>query len=41
MVEKMTPDYWPANTRVQMCKVPWDDAYRDIVVFDDVDEQEA
>jgi hypothetical protein len=41
MAEKMTPDYWPANTRVQMCKVPWDDAYRDIVVFDNMDKQDA
>ena len=25
---------WPTGTRVQLCQVPWDSAYRDVVAFD-------
>lgn len=41
MFEHMVSDYWPANTRVQLCKVPMDNMYRDVVVFDTPQEKDA
>lgn len=26
-------DYWPINTKVELCQVPWDNSYKDIVIF--------
>lgn len=26
-------DYWPVNTKVELCQVPWDNSYKDIVIF--------
>lgn len=40
-MDYMRPDYWPANTRVELCKVPWDASYRDVVIFDDKDDRDT
>lgn len=34
-------ELWTANTKLEFCNVPWDNAYRDVVRFKDVAAQQA
>lgn len=37
----LTPNTWPVGTEVTLMQVPWDANYRDIVVWDDVQQRNA
>lgn len=37
----VTYEYWPPNTSFQLCNVPWDSSYRDIVKFDSTSARDA
>lgn len=37
----ITSDWWPAGSRVKLVRVNWDSSYRDVVIFDSVDERNA
>lgn len=39
--QKLTPDTWPVGTEVTLMQVPWDANYRDIVIWDDVQQRNA
>lgn len=39
--QKLTPNTWPVGTEVTLMQVPWDANYRDIVVWDDVQQRNA
>lgn len=39
--QKLTPDTWPVGTEVMLMQVPWDANYRDIVIWDDVQQRNA
>lgn len=40
-LQKLTPDTWPVGTEVTLMQVPWDANYRDIVIWDDVQQRNA
>ena len=40
-VQKLTPNTWPVGTEVTLMQVPWDGNYRDIVIWDDVQQRNA
>lgn len=35
----ITSDWWPAGSRVKLLRVNWDSSYRDVVIFDSVDDR--
>lgn len=37
----LTPNTWPVGTEVTLMQVPWDANYRDIVIWDDVQQRNA
>lgn len=37
----ITSDWWPAGSRVKLMRVNWDSSYRDVVIFDSVDDRNA
>lgn len=37
--QKLTPNTWPVGTEVTLMQVPWDANYRDIVIWDDVQQR--
>ena len=37
----VTYEFWPPNTSFQLCNVPWDSSYRDIVKFDNTSVRDA
>lgn len=37
--QKLTPNTWPVGTEVTLIQVPWDANYRDIVIWDDVQQR--
>ena len=39
--QKLTPNTWPVGTEVTLMQVPWDANYRDIVIWDDVQQRNA
>lgn len=39
--QKLTPGTWPVGTEVTLMQVPWDANYRDIVIWDDVQQRNA
>ena len=39
--QKLTPNTWPVGTEVTLMQVPWDADYRDIVIWDDVQQRDA
>lgn len=39
--QKLTPNTWPVGTEVALMQVPWDANYRDIVIWDDVQQRNA
>lgn len=39
--QKLTPNTWPVGTEVTLMQVPWDANYRDIVIWDDVQQRDA
>ena len=39
--QKLTPNTWPVGTEVTLMQVPWDVNYRDIVIWDDVQQRNA
>lgn len=39
--QKLTPNTWPVGTEVMLMQVPWDANYRDIVIWDDVQQRNA
>lgn len=39
--QKLTPNTWPVGTEVTLMQVPWDAGYRDIVIWDDVQQRNA
>lgn len=40
-LQKLTPNTWPVGTEVTLMQVPWDANYRDIVIWDDVQQRNA
>lgn len=38
-LQKLTPNTWPVGTEVTLMQVPWDANYRDIVIWDDVQQR--
>lgn len=39
--QKLTPNTWPVGTEVTLMQVPWDANYRDIVIWDDMQQRNA
>lgn len=39
--QKLTPNTWPVGTEVTLMQVPWDANYRDVVIWDDVQQRNA
>ena len=39
--QKLTPNTWPVGTEVTLMQVPWDANYRDIVIWDDVQQRNS
>lgn len=39
--QKLTPNTWPVGTEVTLMQVPWDANYRDIVIWDDIQQRNA
>lgn len=39
--QKLTPNTWPVGTEVTLMQVPWDANYRDIVIWDNVQQRNA
>ena len=39
--QQLTPNTWPVGTEVTLMQVPWDANYRDIVIWDDVQQRNA
>ena len=39
--QKLTPNTWPVGTEVTLMQVPWDANYRDIIIWDDVQQRNA
>ena len=39
--QKLTPNTWPVGTEVTLMQVPWDANYRDIVIWDAVQQRNA
>ena len=39
--QKLTPNTWPVGTEVTLMQVPWDADYRDIVIWDNVQQRDA
>ena len=39
--QKLTPNTWPVGTEVTLMQVPWDANYRDIVIWNDVQQRNA
>lgn len=39
--QKLTPNTWPVGTEVTLMQVPWDANYRDIVIWDDLQQRNA
>ena len=39
--QKLTPNTWPVGTEVTLMQVAWDANYRDIVIWDDVQQRNA
>lgn len=37
--QKLTPNTWPVGTEITLMQVPWDANYRDIVIWDDVQQR--
>lgn len=40
-LQGLTPNTWPVGTEVTLMQVPWDANYRDIVIWDDVQQRNA
>lgn len=38
-LEGLTPNTWPVGTEVVMLQVPWDSNYRDIIIWDSIEER--
>lgn len=38
--QKLTPNTWPVGTEVTLMQVPWDANYRDIVIWDNVQQRD-
>lgn len=38
--QKLTPDTWPVGTEVTLMQVPWDANYRDVVIWDNVQQRD-
>ena len=34
-------DWWPVGSSVKLCRVNWDSSYRDVVVFDNLEQKYA
>ena len=39
--QKLTPNTWPVGTEVTLMQVPWDANYRDVVIWDDIQQRNA